>query len=592
MCDGTGACDKYPAGTVCQEMALHRVDADVGVPLRRHRAPARRQPGQSCAPFNCGDRRPLHDHLHRRQRLRRAQQLQQRQLRQEADRRRLRRRPGVQLGLLRAGGLLRRPPAPAPAGRATVAEQRRDLHQRARRRQDPLGQCADQGATTCGTDGMCDGKAACRPTPPARSVWRRPARASTATLAGTLRRHGHLRRAARSRRAIPYVVRHDRRRAGPRARPTPTARTATSATGRSAARRSTAPTARPATECASGSCQQGVCCAGCVHRHLHVVRADRHAAASAPRSPASTDPLNQCADSGADQLRHRRVVQRRRRVPAVPARPRLRHADVHGLDGDAGGALRRRRQRACRARRSRARLTSAAAAAASPAARRTPTARRATSARRRAAALKPLGAACARRQRVQQRVLRAGRLLQDGLHGELPVLRADRHGRHLLDRAGRPGSAGPVHRPGRHQLRHRRHLRRQRRLPPIRQRHLVRGGDLQRGQLHARSGPATAPAPARRRPPISCGAYNCGTSGTCLTTCTTDSDCIAPNICNAGQCTKKPLGTTCTRRHRVRVGPLPAGRLLQLELHRDLPVVRARGQRRHLHVRRRSAPIR
>ena len=46
--------------------------------------------------------------------------------------------------------------------------------------------------------------------------------------------------------------------------------------------------------------------------------------------------------------------------------------------------------------------------------------------------------------------------------------------------------------------------------------------------------------------PISCGNYNCGPGGTCLTTCTANSDCIAPNICNAGQCTKKPLGTTCT----------------------------------------------
>src|SRR4029078_2765684 len=46
--------------------------------------------------------------------------------------------------------------------------------------------------------------------------------------------------------------------------------------------------------------------------------------------------------------------------------------------------------------------------------------------------------------------------------------------------------------------------------------------------------------------PISCGAFSCNSCGTtCLTTCATDNDCIAPNICNAGQCTKKPLGTTC-----------------------------------------------
>jgi hypothetical protein len=53
MCDGTGACDKYPAGTVCQEMgctgfmltSAFRCDG-AGVCVATA--------GQSCTPFNCG----------------------------------------------------------------------------------------------------------------------------------------------------------------------------------------------------------------------------------------------------------------------------------------------------------------------------------------------------------------------------------------------------------------------------------------------------------------------------------------------------------------------------------------------------------
>jgi len=44
----------------------------------------------------------------------------------------------------------------------------------------------------------------------------------------------------------------------------------------------------------------------------------------------------------------------------------------------------------------------------------------------------------------------------------------------------------------------------------------------------------------------SCGAYNCDTTNNiCKTTCTADTDCVSPNVCNGGTCSKKILGAPC-----------------------------------------------
>jgi len=44
-----------------------------------------------------------------------------------------------------------------------------------------------------------------------------------------------------------------------------------------------------------------------------------------------------------------------------------------------------------------------------------------------------------------------------------------------------------------------------------------------------------------------CGKYKCDAAGAaCRTTCTADADCVSPNICNAGTCTLKPTGSACT----------------------------------------------
>ena len=323
MCDGTGACDKYPAGTVCKEMGCtgstltSAFRCDGSRHLRVDARPVVRA-------VQLRDRRPLPHHLHRRRRLHGAQQLPQRQLRQEADRRRVRRRPRVQLQLLRAGRLLRhRLHRHLPVVRGS--EQRRHVHQRPRRQPIRWASAPTRAPATCGSDGMCDGKAACR-------LYASGTQCIVAGLHGRhrhparpLRRRRHVRPRHRSRAAIRTPAAPPAR-AGRRAPPAPTARTATSATGRSAARRSTASTAPPATECASGSCQQGVCCAGaCTGICTSCALAgSRGACTRDPRQHRSAEPVRRL---GRVQLRHRRLMQRRRRLPAVSARPRLRHAD-------------------------------------------------------------------------------------------------------------------------------------------------------------------------------------------------------------------------------------------------------------------------
>ena len=292
---------------------LHRVDADVGVPLRRHRH-LRADAGPVVRAVHLRDRRPLPHHLHQRRRLRGAQQLPQRQLRQEAARRHLRQRRRVQLRLLRAGGLLRRPPAPGtcrscavagsvgtctnvPAGERSAGPVRRPgrpelRHRRHVRRQGglPAVRVGDAAAS------------------------RRACAGSTATLAGRCDGAGVCAPGAQQP-CEPYVC-GTAGRAGRRARPTPTARTATSATGRSAARRSTASTARPAPSARRGSCQQGVCCAGACtgtctscalagtrgvctadpgrHRPAEPVRGRRRRRAAAPTGPATAPAPAAC----------------------------------------------------------------------------------------------------------------------------------------------------------------------------------------------------------------------------------------------------------------------------------------------------------
>ena len=73
----------------------------------------------------------------------------------------------------------------------------------------------------------------------------------------------------------------------------------------------------------------------------------------------------------------------------------------------------------------------------------------------------------------------------------------------------------------------------------------VRGGDV-----HGLDGHARAHVQRHRHLPgghvVQLHAVQSAARGACRTTCTVDGDCVAPNICSGGVCTKRPNGATCT----------------------------------------------
>ena len=583
MCDGTGACDKYPAGHRLQGDGVHRVDADVGVPLRRQRH-LRVDARPDVRAVQLRDRQPLPDDLHRRHRLPGPQQLHQRQLRQEADRRRLRRRPRMQLRLLRAGRLLRRR-LPGHLSFVRGAGQHRHLHQRSRRRRSagPVRRpgrghlrqrrhVRRQGglpAVRLGNAVRGAGLHGCH-RHPARPLQRH--------------RHVHARHAAGVRVRIPAGP---PARAAPRAPPTPTARAATSATGRSAARRSTASTAPPATECASGSCQQGVCCAGACTGHLHVVRADRQPRRlhADPRQHRSAEPVRR---RRVVQLRHRRVSATARAPagcmpPGIACGSAVVHADRRSRWPGAATAR-------ATAWRARAQPCTPYVCGGDELPRHLrdhrPSAPAETSARRRAAACKPLGAACAAGGECDSGICAQGVCCRTACTATCMSCALTGTGGHLLDRARGQRSAEPVQRSGRRQLRHRRDLRRQ---PAAAVCYAsgttcVRGATCTHRQLHAGADVQRHRRLPGAEPPSPAAPTTAARAAPASTTCATNADCAAPNVCIAGQCAKKLLGTACASGGECASGPVPAGRLLQLELHGHVPLVRAGGQRRHLRV--------
>ena len=117
----------------------------------------------------------------------------------------------VQLRVLRAGDLLRQ----GLHGHLPIvrgAGQRRHLHRNVPDGQDPLGQCADETAATCGSDGMCDGKGGL---PAVRGRGRSASSPACAGVdrhaGGPLRRRRHVHARAPSSRASPYLCGTERR---------------------------------------------------------------------------------------------------------------------------------------------------------------------------------------------------------------------------------------------------------------------------------------------------------------------------------------------------------------------------------------------
>ena len=322
------------------------------------------------------------------------------------------------------------------------------------------------------------------------------------------------------------------RRASTPARSTATASRPTSATATRAARRCAAPPAPTASECSSTFCAQGVCC--------------DTACAGACKSCALTGTLGTCTNVADGRARSRRPLRRpgrrelrhERQVPGgrVPE-VRAGHA-VQGLDlprGDDDVHARLDLRRPGRVRDAGGELVLPVPVRRGRLQGRLHGRRRLRGARRvHERLVRPQGHRqdLRRRHRVPVEVLRAGRLLQRGVQRHLPVVRALGRARPCTQRRRRrrrPAAARCVDQ-GAATLRHRRRVRRQGRLPPLRRGHACAAAVVPRERVDAH---------ARRA---------CDGVGTCKPA-TTQS--CAPYLCNGISACK----AACTRRRR-----LPAAR--------------------------------
>src|SRR5262245_36662120 len=257
MCDGTGGCAKHPAGTICKDMGC--TGSTLTSAFRCDGAgKCETTPGQSCAPFNCatderclticsGDadcvppnscingscgKKPIGAACGG--------------------------GPECNSGFCEQGvccggtctGTCRSCNVPGSVGTCTNVPDG----------SDPLGQCADQGAPTCGSDGMCDGKAACRLYASGTQCIAPACTGVTSTLPGRCDGAG-------------MCVRGTQRPCDPYACGTAgTCRTACTTNsdcsggnvcnGTICGKKVNGTDCAAANECATGSCQQGVCCAG------------------------------------------------------------------------------------------------------------------------------------------------------------------------------------------------------------------------------------------------------------------------------------------------------------------------------------------
>ena len=293
------------------------------------------------------------------------------------------------------------------------------------------------------------------------------------------------------------------------------------------------------------------------------------------------------------QLRHRRDVRRRRRLPAVRDGHRVRGGVVHRLDLHAGAHVQRHRHlpddvavdlRSLRVRHRRRLPHDVLDVRRVHQPQHLPGGelRQEADRRRCAAAAECNSDLC--EQGVCCATACAGICRSCALAG---------HRRHLrVDRAPATDPLQPVRRPGRVDLRHRRHLRRQRRLPPLRQRDHLRRVDLQRNDVHARAHLRRRRRLRHRLPPPTAAPYVCGAGGTCLATCDG-----RRRLRGAQRLHRRKLRQAAQRRGvhgggRVRERLLRARHLLPDGLHRELPLVRDARHGGHLHAgrgRRRSA---
>src|SRR5262245_3740204 len=162
--------------------------------------------------------------------------------------------------------------------------------------QDPLGQCADSGASTCGTDGACDGGGACRLYASGTICVASSCAGSTFTPARTCNGTGTCQMTTAQSCGV-YACGAD------------VCRTSCTADADCSApnvcvmgvctKKPTGRTCAAGTECLTGLCQQGVCCAtDCTGTCESCALAGTVGICT--DVPTGQDPLNQCADQGAN----------------------------------------------------------------------------------------------------------------------------------------------------------------------------------------------------------------------------------------------------------------------------------------------------
>jgi len=292
VCDGTGACSKYPSGTVCASQtctgtmlqAASRCDGD-GACV----APA----AQSCAPFTCGSnakcivicagdadcvaptscnagscgKKPIGATCGN-----------------AAECNSGFCEEGICCGTA-CTGTCRSCALPGSMGTCTAVPDG----------QDPLGQCADALATTCGTDGFCDGKGACRLYASGATCVAPSCAGAVATLAGRCDGAGVCAPGAQQP-CDPYVC-------GGNGQCLAACTTNADCNGSNiclggaCSQRPNGMTCAAGGECQSGFCQQGVCCNQSCTGICMSCALTGSVGVCTPIA-AGQDPLAQCADTG------------------------------------------------------------------------------------------------------------------------------------------------------------------------------------------------------------------------------------------------------------------------------------------------------
>jgi hypothetical protein len=163
--------------------------------------------------------------------------------------------------------------------------------------QDPLGQCADQGAPSCLTNGFCDGAGKCQNYASGTSCGANMCTAGTETAGGRCDGKGTCVAGGLSS-CSPYICGTN---GDCKSSCATTADCASGfvCNGTICGKKVNGTTCTTATECGSGYCEQGVCCNTGCEATCQSCNLSAATAGTCTNVPVGTDPLDQCADAGA-----------------------------------------------------------------------------------------------------------------------------------------------------------------------------------------------------------------------------------------------------------------------------------------------------